>query len=223
MSNKAVDSKVYANAGNEHVLRHIPNKPSTILDVGCGAGDNARILASAGHTVDGITLSPDEARQAKQFCRNVFIHNLENGFPEEVLSHKYDFVICSHVLEHICFPEKLLGDVHRCLDSAGLLIVALPNIMFIKNRWNLLRGRFDYQESGLMDNTHFRWYTYHSAPLMLKQNRFSVQLAYVSGFLPLGIFRRKFPRACIKIDKFLCSNWPGLFGWQMIFLMKKDT
>jgi SAM-dependent methyltransferase len=212
-----VEKKSYKNLGNAAVLRHIPNGAQTILDVGCGAGDNARILATAGKVVDGITLSDSERDDAKRFCRNVVIHNLENGLPAQV-SGPYDCVLCSHVLEHICWPERLLADIRSRLHKDGLLLVALPNMLFWKNRWRIFTGILEYQESGLMDNTHFRWYSFTSAQRMLSRNGFEILSAQAEGSFPIPLRRRIFPQTLTKpIDGWASALFPGLFGLQMIY------
>jgi ubiquinone/menaquinone biosynthesis C-methylase UbiE len=38
--------------------RNLPNRPSTILDVGCGTGSLSTLLAEAGHSVTGTDFSP---------------------------------------------------------------------------------------------------------------------------------------------------------------------
>ena len=38
-----------------------------------------------------------------------------------------DFVICSHVLEHVAEPIGLLADMHRVLRPGGLLLLILPD------------------------------------------------------------------------------------------------
>jgi 2-polyprenyl-3-methyl-5-hydroxy-6-metoxy-1,4-benzoquinol methylase len=52
--------KIYVNTGNDDVLKLINSDWNMILDVGCGAGILAKILSENGHTVDGITISPEE-------------------------------------------------------------------------------------------------------------------------------------------------------------------
>jgi len=221
-NNDSVRQKIYANDGNPEVLRHVPiDAGLKILDVGCGAGDNAKALQEQGHTVDGITLSEKEATFACEFSRNVYVHNLEQGLPAECLHQNYSYVLCSHVLEHICFPEKLLADIYKCLEIDGTLVVALPNIMFLRNRWNLLRGRFNYEKCGLMDNTHFRWYTYETSRDLFRKNGYDVIERYVTGYLPMGPVRRILPVICSKLDHVLCRAWPGLFGLQLILRCKK--
>jgi len=214
---QSVEAKSYKNEGNAGVLRRVPQTARTILDVGCGAGDNARLLALSGRVIDGVTLSVAERDEALKHCKNVLIHNLENGLPTE-LAGPYDCVICSHVLEHICWPEKLLRDIRGCLSPGGVLVVALPNLFFYKNRWNLLRGRFEYEDAGLMDNTHFRWYSFASAQNLLASAGFDVLRAEVEGSFPIPFRRRVFPLAVTRpVDAWASATLPGLFGYQMIF------
>jgi 2-polyprenyl-3-methyl-5-hydroxy-6-metoxy-1,4-benzoquinol methylase len=217
--NDSVREKVYANFGNPEVLRHVPYGTGlAILDLGCGAGDNAKALIGRGCLVDGVTLSQQEANQVADTCRAVSVHNLEEGLPEVFKSQRYDCILCSHVLEHICFPEKLLADMPAVLKPGGRVIIALPNLLFIRNRWELLRGRFIYQPSGLMDNTHFRWYTYETCWELLQKMDLEPFARYATGYLPFGPIRRSFSSIFEKIEPWLCSRWPGLFGYQLILV-----
>jgi hypothetical protein len=113
-----------------------------------------------------------------------------------------------------------LADIKDRLEpQKGLLVVALPNIFYYKNRWALLWGKFDYTDSGLMDNTHFRWYTFTSAQEMLRQNGFEILKARAEGSFPLGWLRRLLTRqiaGCVDIS--VSALLPGLFGYQMVIV-----
>jgi 2-polyprenyl-3-methyl-5-hydroxy-6-metoxy-1,4-benzoquinol methylase len=219
---RSVEAKSYKNHGNPAVLGCVPDESHAILDVGCGAGDNARLLARVGRVVDGVTLSASERDKAQQHCRKVVIHNLETGLPAE-LKGPYDCVICSHVLEHICWPEKLLRDIRERLSPSGLLVVALPNVFFYKNRWNLIRGRFNYEESGLMDNTHFRWYSFRSAQALLGSAGFDILGAEADGSFPIPFRRRLFSHSVTRlVDAWAAAAFPGLFGYQMVFTARSQ-
>ncbi len=215
-----VSNKNYTNTGNIPLLGEIVGENLFILDIGCGAGSNASILSLNGHIVDGITLSSTEADIAKKFMRNIFIWNLEAGLP--ILNSTYDFILCSHVLEHIAYPQNLYNDLLNIMTNETKLIIALPNLMHYKSRYKLLKGDFNYEVSGTWDYTHLRWYTYNSAKENLIKSGFNIEKSYVSGDIPflrltkyLPFFIRK------KIFYFLTYISRGLFGLQLIFVVTK--
>lgn len=220
---KQSNDKVYLNSGNEDVLKLIGKPGSFILDAGCGGGVLAKILSSIGHTVDGITISMEELEMAKPFVRNVYLHNLETGLPMELAPNQYDFVVCSHVLEHIVYPEQLLSDIEKVLKPGGHLIVALPNIMHYKSRIKLMVGNFDYQDAGIWDNTHVKWYTFKTAQELLVENGFYIQMAGVTGELPLNSIWSKILSAKQRkiLFSLLCSISKGFFGYQLLLKASK--
>ena len=217
--NKTPDQKKYQNSGNVAVLSLIPDSAKNILDVGCGSGDNARILLNKGCSIDCVTISEEEKKIAQIFCNNIFIKNLEEGLPSEILYKKYDVVICSHVIEHIAYPDKLLNDIKKTLiDNKSLLIVALPNFLSYKNRLRIFFGNFDYEKSGIMDYTHLRWYTHKSGKKLLTDNGYRVTKIIVDGNIPFArLFKSLDNKIKIGIMKFLFSLSPGLFGGQFIY------
>ena len=214
----SVSEKVYNAPVNKEVLALVPASAKSVLDIGCGAGTHARALSERGLIVDGITLSEDEKCLAEKWCKRVYLHNCESGLP--VIEYKYDCIICSHVLEHIASPDLLLKGISQYLSAKGVLIVALPNLLNYKNRWHLLRGRFDYQDGGIMDYTHVRWYTFQSARWLLERHNLSILHAAASGAFPLPIIRRLLGLTgqLTWLDKLASHYWPGLFGWQLLFV-----
>lgn len=215
---KESSEKLYSNTGNTDVTALVPSGAKYILDIGCGDGANARLLLQRNCVTDGVTLSENEKAVAQKSMRNVYVHNAENGLPFSG-SELYDAVICSHVLEHLCYPEKLLNDIHRLLKKDGVLIVALPNIMHYRSRWSLCRGNFNYTDAGLWDYTHFRWYTFSTALQLLQQHGFKVEVATVTGDLPLNsLFKKVFPAALSKaIFSGLIKISKGFFGFQLLY------
>lgn len=216
------DSKVYSyKKGNPYVIGLVPEGAKHILDVGCGAGDNGEILTGLGYVVDGITLSEDEKREAGKSMRNVWVYNVEQGLPTE-MTEQYDVVILSHVLEHICYPQRLLKDIKNRLKPNGILIIALPNLMHFNSRWKLTKGNFKYEEYGIWDYTHFRWYTFKSAQKMLEENDYSVEKADVSGWIPFEHRLKKITPAGMRNGLFnmLKKISPGLFGFQLLYVAK---
>jgi SAM-dependent methyltransferase len=217
--------KCYANPGNPPVVDAVPEAALSVLDVGCGAGDNARLLHQRGKLVDGITLSDTEAQAAGQWCRRVFVADLEAGLPPAITSETYDACICSHVLEHLRWPGHLLRHIRPRLapGQPGMpqLVVALPNIMSYKTRWPLVMGRFDYAEGGIMDASHFRWFTFESGRRLLEDNGFRVLRSFGTGHFPLAALRHVIPRGIQQmIDSLAVSISPPLFATQMVFIAR---
>ncbi len=215
-----VGTKYYAGNANATVIALVPTEAKRILDVGCGAGINAAALKARGAEVDGITLSPEEAEAARRLCGTVRVHDLESGLPPTPPA-TYDAVICSHVLEHIRYPARLLDDIRAALKPSGVLVVALPNLLVWKNRLRLMAGRFEYTESGLMDNTHFRWYTFTSGRRLLEAHGFAVTKAEVDGGLPLSRLRRLLPGIAYGwADRAARRLAPGLVGPQLLYVAR---
>lgn len=214
--------KVYSyKKGNPYVIGLVPERAKLILDIGCGAGDTGEILTEQGYVVDGITISEEEKQVAGRVLRNVFVHNVEQGLPE-TLNEQYDVIILSHVLEHICYPQRLLRDIRSRLRPNGILIIALPNLMHFNSRWKLARGNFNYQEYGIWDYTHFRWYTFRSAQEMLRENNYVVEKADVSGWIPFEHRLKKITPAGLRtgLFNFLKKLSPGLFGFQLLYVAR---
>lgn len=210
--------KVYGNLGNDDVINLVPKNIKYILDIGCGNGSTAKHLIAKNYIVDGITLSENEKSEAEKIMRHVYIYNLENGLPFKE-SNLYDVIICSHVLEHICYPKKLMTDIYSVLKPGGTLIVALPNIMHYSARWKLIKGNFNYEDAGIWDYTHFRWYTFETAKQFLQQYNFTIEVATVTGTLPFNrLFKRILPlKISFLFFSILIKISKGLFGYQLLF------
>ena len=210
--------KKYSNAGNTKVIELVPESARLVLDIGCGDGSTARLLVKRNCIIDGVTISENERTVAKQVMRNVFIYNIEKGLPVKTPAF-YDAVICSHVLEHVCYPQQIMEDIHTVLKPGGTLIVALPNIMHYRSRWLLVKGNFNYKEAGIWDYTHFKWYTFKTGIRLFKEDYFKVILATVTGELPLNsVFKKILPAAFREfIFSMLIKISPGFFGYQLLY------
>jgi methionine biosynthesis protein MetW len=146
---------VYANAGNPEVLALIPETAKRVLDAGCGAGDNGRLMSARGISVVGVTLSNAEAVVAASTCDRVIVADLEgDSLPFEERS--FDVVLLSHVLEHLRDPQAALCRLAKYLSEEGLAIVAVPNMAHWRIRLRLVRGDWTRQDTGPLDRSHFR-------------------------------------------------------------------
>jgi len=202
---------------NPPVFERIPRTARRILDVGCGVGTLARaIRAEWPASVVGITHSPEEAEQARDILEQAVVADL-NGYDPSVLG-RFDCIICSHVLEHLLDPGALLTRLQPCLNPGGRLIVALPNILYWRQRLHFLRGRFRYTAGGLMDATHYRFFDWQTAAELLSESGWRVTDRRAYGGLPGS---RLLGPLGPRLDTLATRIWPGLYGWQFVLDAEK--
>jgi 2-polyprenyl-3-methyl-5-hydroxy-6-metoxy-1,4-benzoquinol methylase len=219
----SVGEKIYSNQGNAPLLaligQHVSTNKRRLLDIGCGAGDNARMLSASGWCVTGITLSEPERAVASKYCEKVLVHDLEHGLPVQLKKAQFDLVLMSHVLEHLRDPRPILSDVYGALSPQGYIAVALPNIAHYAQRANLLFGSWRYTRDGIMDNTHFKFYTFETGRELLTDAGFEILKASAVGALPWYVSRKVIADSARHfLDGVACRTWPNLFGLEMQFI-----
>ncbi len=140
-------------------------RPRTVLDVGCGIGLNGAAAKRVGAHVTGIECCPQTAAQARQRLDEVLEIDLSD--PAVVASalgdRRFDLMLFGDVLEHTEQPENVLAKLVDYLEDGGHAIVSLPNVAAWTMRLNLLRGRWRYQSSGILDDSHLRFFTLATA------------------------------------------------------------
>ncbi len=214
--------RVYKNNGNAPLLDLLDGPVGRVLDVGCGAGDNARLLTARfpGCEVFGITYSAAEAAAARGAMTTCWVANIEEDLPEQLRATRFDAVIFSHVLEHMRDPAATLSRFAQLLHGGGVALIAVPNVLSWAMRWQFLRGDFEYQSDGVLDDTHLRFFTYLTAERYLVGRCPGLKLISktVTGSVPQWVLRRYLlPRRVSRwIDQFGCRLWPNLFGDQIL-------
>jgi SAM-dependent methyltransferase len=210
---------VYAGV-NECVLSFVPPTAVWILDVGCGTGAfGERLRQERARTVVGITYSQEEAALAAGRLSQVICGEL-NTFDFVSLG-EFDCVILSHILEHLYAPDDLLERLKCVLGPESVIVVALPNVVWWKQRLQFLIGRWRYEDWGILDRTHFRFFDMQSSEELLKQTGYEVLRARPDGLVPfIGPIRRLFPSLVSKLDRLLCILAPGLFAFQFVYLAR---
>lgn len=165
-----------------------------ILEVGSSAGYMTKEITNKDCKVDIVEVDKVAAQKASKYARNCFIASIEDQTIHLKIKNKYDYIICADVLEHLIDPEKVLLFLKTKLKNRGQLLISIPNIAFWDMRLGLLKGRFDYQSSGLLDKTHLRFYTYDNFLQLLRKQDFKIIQVYLAeGRIPLEHTLRKIP------------------------------
>ena len=148
------------NLNSSHSLAILSIAPgSRVLDLGAADGSVARRLKERGCAVWAVEFDPAAADAARQVCDRVITGDLEADDVWRELEHeRFDAILALDVLEHLRRPEPVLARAARHLAERGFVVVSLPNITHGAIRLSLLQGRFRYQETGPLDNTHLRFF-----------------------------------------------------------------
>ena len=220
-------ARVYHNQGNPGLLALLGPGARHVLDVGCGAGDNAALLRARGPglSVSGVTFSPAEAERAEPFLDRCWVFDIEGELPAELSTERFDVLLFSHVLEHLRDPSAVLARFVELLEPGGEVLIAVPNVLSWRQRLAFLAGRFEYAESGVLDATHLRFFTFLTAARYLLAGIGSLELTgeHVTGSVPLWWLRRHLlpTRLSAGIDALGCRVLPNLFGAEVLLVARK--
>jgi SAM-dependent methyltransferase len=210
---------VYEGA-NARVLSLVPPSALRILDVGCGTGTLGEQLRRPNDRyVAGITYSEEEAHVASTRLSEVICADL-NQFDFLPLG-KFDCVILSHILEHLYSPSTVLNRLKSVLEPDAVLIVALPNVVWWKQRLQFVLGRWRYQNSGILDRTHFRFFDRTSSEQLLLEAGYTILERGFDGPFPLiKPIRGALGSWADKVDRFTSRLAPSLLAHQFVYLAK---
>jgi methionine biosynthesis protein MetW len=165
------------------LMRLIP-PGSRVLELGCATGYLSGYMEkSLGCRVTGLDFDMQAVTIAQTRIHEVYQADLDlpNALAPARTSAPYDVLLAAAVLEHLKFPERVLMDAHPLLKPDAQVIISLPNIAHWRMRLNLLLGRFDYQDYGIMDRTHCRLYTLKTGRELLARSGYVVEQVHISG------------------------------------------
>jgi SAM-dependent methyltransferase len=167
---------MYYQSFREDVIRLVPANVKRALSIGCGTAITEGKLKSQLNIpfVVGVEINETIASIAKTRIDDVIIGDGETinlpfsaGF--------FDLLICADVLEHFNDPWNALKIYAQYLRRGGYLILSVPNVRFYYIIWQLaVCGRWEYQDRGIMDRTHLRFFTLHEINLMLQITNFEI-------------------------------------------------
>lgn len=195
----------------ERIVRHSQDVTGkTILDIGCGSGAVGRVLKTQGScVVHGCDISSDALAEADQHLDMTFFYDVAEQKLADCTSDSYDVVIATELIEHLFQPHLLLSEIATVIKPDGVCIITTPNFLVWSNRVRMLFGQFAYTKTGLLDESHVHFFTYHTLHDLLKQEGYEV-IKEDNVYHP-------------KVPVWLAKKFPSLFVFQMVFVCKKVT
>lgn len=154
-----------------------------VLEVGCWSGYVTEHLVAAGNTVVGVELDAEAAEHARRFAERVHVADVDVTPLSRLDRGPFDVVLFGDVLEHLRDPLGTLVDAATLLGPGGRFVISVPHVAHIDARMMLLQGNWEYQDDGLLDRTHLRWFTRASLRRMLAD----------AGFVATSIERVRTP------------------------------
>jgi 2-polyprenyl-3-methyl-5-hydroxy-6-metoxy-1,4-benzoquinol methylase len=191
---------------------------SRVIDLGSGPGEIASALQAKGCAVTVVDL---EVPDAVPPGIDVVIQDLNDDLLFN--SDAFDTILMLDVIEHLADPEEFLD---RLRDQFGhepkTLIMSTPNIAFLSQRLSLLLGQFNYGETGILDRTHTRLFTFRTLKHLLRDAGFDIKSVQgVPAPVPLVVPGR-LGHALLRLNELLIKLSKTLFAFQILVVAESS-
>lgn len=172
-------------AGTSHAyLVEMVGANKRVLDVGCDTGYLGEALEALGNVTSGFEIDEKTAEAARQRLSRVEVGDLESTDLVAIFgAASFDVVVFGDVLEHLRDPLPTLRASRRLLAPGGSVLISTPNVAHGDVRLALLEGNFRYNQLGILDVTHTRFFTRASI----------VELLHDAGFVLVDLRRTQAP------------------------------
>jgi len=204
-----------ATSARDDLIDLIPQNVANVLEVGAGVGKMGANLRRRGFKkIVGIEISKEAGDKATQYYDELIVGDVENlqlKYPDGY----FDCIIYADVLEHLIDPWKVIKEQRKYLSEGGCIVASIPNIRYYKVLRKLVfKGDWDYQNAGILDRTHLRFFTIKTIKKMFESN----------GYRILKIVKKP---TCGYIKRIVNEVFFGLFTdffvGQYKFLAKVDS
>jgi 2-polyprenyl-3-methyl-5-hydroxy-6-metoxy-1,4-benzoquinol methylase len=201
---------------------------SRVLEIGCANGFMSAKMKEKGCVVTGVELDSDFAKKAKENLREVVIGNIEDENVLKAIKGKFNHIMFGDILEHLTDPFKVVKSLLSSLSPQGTIIASLPNICIWWMRRDMLRGRFLYTDTGLLDRTHLRFFSYCTAKQFFNDLNLDIKDIFItSNDYPLKQrlikLMPRFTRSFERFGDTLAKKRPNLFGFHFVFVVRQKS
>ncbi|MDP5097523.1 MAG: class I SAM-dependent methyltransferase [Flavobacterium sp.] len=178
MNYEEKDKRYYSNVRLDLInLINRDNRELKILEIGAAYGETLFYLKEnrIASEVVGVDLFEDlnNKENYKKIDRFIF-GNIEQIDLVEYYDY-FDIILLPDVLEHLLEPKPVLNKIKKYLKKDGKIIVSMPNIRHYSALIKIfIKGDFRYEESGIFDYTHLRFYCRKNIKELLETSGYKV-------------------------------------------------
>lgn len=183
-----------------------------VIDMGAGPGGMAQELVRKGCQVAVVDQfpAPDAPGDIEHFQQN-----LDDPLVFDV--RKYEYLLLLDVIEHLKDPELFLERLRDQFDNVPrTLVLTTPNIAFVVQRVMLGLGQFNYGDSGILDRTHTRLFTFRSLRRLLLDAGFRIRVVRgVPAPFPKVLGDGVLGRTALRLNEIAIRISRTLFSYQI--------
>ena len=189
-------------------------KGERLLDLGCGDGMLLALAKKNGkyNKLYGVDIAFNVVQRAKKTLKKklgsdekftLIATDLDKPLPFK--SKYFDAVVCLAVLEHIFDPYFTVKEIGRVLKQGGILILEVPNLVWLPRRLSVLIGNLPKtgDEEG-WDSAHLHYFTFKATKKLLKNCGFRIEYEGSTGIFP-----------CFR------NLWPSFLGGDILIKARK--
>jgi 2-polyprenyl-3-methyl-5-hydroxy-6-metoxy-1,4-benzoquinol methylase len=159
------------------MLEFLPDKISRSIEFGCSRGLFSKKIKELHHAECwGVDLDSHSTENARQYldhviCADAF--DVIDTLPESY----FDCLICNDFLEHLNNPGAFLMKLRKAMVPGAVVIASVPNVRSWSNVLELIVFKdWKYKNSGILDQTHLRFFTLKSFGRFLTESGLRIDL-----------------------------------------------
>ena len=167
----------YVDGVRKPLLDLVPMNVKRVLDVGCNKGAfGAALKARQACEVWGVEPDATSAQAAQGRLDRVIVDFFDPRI--DLPDRHFDLITFNDSLEHMADPAAALQLALRKLSPGGRIHCCVPNMRHVECVEHLLFQRdWAYEEFGIRDRTHLRFFTQKSIVALFHQQGFRVHEA----------------------------------------------
>jgi len=200
------------------------------IDIGCGSGVYSKMISDFGFKhVLGVDIIEDlEENTKKRYSDEIAQGKLSfKSMNAEKLdaSLKFDFILCTEVIEHVDNPQALIAKIKGILSEKGVAIISMPNVLSAPYFLRLVVKKLRRKEIDHELRTHLS-YPFFKTIAFFRERGFRIRITTGTNLLlsnPIlkWIYGKPIFGAVNKTDSAFSASWPLKYFSQFFFIVIK--